>query len=426
MVARRSPPDNKVLLVSRPGLDVSKTLPGVTSVDFLYSEPGVFENDLFAVSGKQVFRNETLIGEIDGDGPVSMDSFSNISFIAAGQSLFSYNGTTILPVSTPDNSAITKVLIAAGRAVVIKNNSQRFYWSDVLDPIVGDLSFAEAENSPDRLLDMLYVGDTLLLFGEGTTEFWTLNADPDLPFVPIVGRVLPKGIRQLGAVTKINDTFAWVTNDNKVCVSSLSNSISDVDLETSISNSATVRLWTFFLDQTEFLCLSLDDETWVLNPYTEFAWSRFQTYGQNDWSFKCFSNDSFGGTGAGATFVWSSSYVDPDNSVLERRFRVWAPIESGQEILNSVLLNTNPGQTLNLTGDYSNPAIEMRTSRDGGETFSSFRTITVGAQGAYRRLVRWLSCGIFSYPGVMLEFRITDPVPFRVSSVIVNEPLGSF
>jgi hypothetical protein len=66
----------------------------------------------------------------------------------------------------------------------------------------------------------------------------------------------------------------------------------------------------------------------------------------------------------------------------------------------------------------------MRLSKDGGFTFSDWMPRSMGLQGAYRALMQWRSLGHFSYPGVVAEFRVTDPVPFRVAKVTMNEPYG--
>jgi hypothetical protein len=48
----------------------------------------------------------------------------------------------------------------------------------------------------------------------------------------------------------------------------------------------------------------------------------------------------------------------------------------------------------------------------------------LGAQGAYRQVPEWRALGMFDFPGLLGECRVTDPVPFRVSAIKVNDPAG--
>jgi hypothetical protein len=45
-------------------------------------------------------------------------------------------------------------------------------------------------------------------------------------------------------------------------------------------------------------------------------------------------------------------------------------------------------------------------------------------EGGYRTVPEWRALGMFDFPGALFEFRVTDPVPFRVSAVKVNDPAG--
>jgi hypothetical protein len=48
----------------------------------------------------------------------------------------------------------------------------------------------------------------------------------------------------------------------------------------------------------------------------------------------------------------------------------------------------------------------------------------LGATGEYRTVPTWRRLGQFDFPGALFEFRVTDPVDFRVSAVKANDPLG--
>jgi hypothetical protein len=48
----------------------------------------------------------------------------------------------------------------------------------------------------------------------------------------------------------------------------------------------------------------------------------------------------------------------------------------------------------------------------------------LGATGEYRTVPSWRRLGQFDFPGLLLEFRVSDPVPFRVSAVKANDFSG--
>lgn len=417
--AEQSEAEGKVVLQSRPGLQTYSTFSDVP-VRALYSEPGVFDGALFSVLGYYVFRNTSVVGEIDGQFPISIDSFGSNVFFAGGSHLWVYNGTTLETVDIPDNHQILRVVVGASRIIATVRGSQRFYWSDVLSTTIDALSFAEAENTPDNILDALFLGDTLILFGEASVEFWTINDDPDLPFTPLLGRAFPKGIKATGNVTKLGTSFAWVTNENKVCIGTPDNVISNRQIEVEIEESPSSSLWAFFIEGTEFLALRLYGKTWVYNTLSG-SWSVFSSYGINNWDACCYANNIFGSGTSGKLMTWSEEHVDEDIGTLERRFRVWAPLNGEYIKVNSLSVRANTGTTPFREGEYENPRLEMRMSKDGGRSWSLWEDRKLGKTGEYRTYVRWLSLGAFSYPGGMFEFRLTDPVPLRVTGVYVNE-----
>jgi hypothetical protein len=76
-----------------------------------------------------------------------------------------------------------------------------------------------------------------------------------------------------------------------------------------------------------------------------------------------------------------------------------------------------------LTGQGSDPTVEMRSSRDAGNTWSDYRP-ALGVRANIAPCPTWRRLGQFDFPGALFEFRVTDPVDFRVSAVKANDPLG--
>lgn len=407
-------------LQSRPGLANSGTTLGVGPVKSLFQIDGVLDGSLFALSANALYKDSTNLGTVDGTGYGRVTGFDTFVFVNQGKSIYGYDGTTFAAIATPDSFDVATMCVGSSRLIVIDKGTGRFYWSDVLDDNIQALSFATAENSPDKLKDCLFLGDTLILFGTETVEFWPVSTDATIPFQPMVGRVFPVGIKDTGCATLFGPTFAWVSNRNQVCVSDPDNIISFPGLEAKIENSTSVFLWKFRLEGVEFLALRLDNETWVFSQRSS-QWSQFESFGQTNWVPQCYGGGFFGSSVDGNLIVWTDDHQD-FGDILERRFRAGLPMDAGTMPLYSVLLRTNPGQTPFLTGTYANPTVEVRLSRDGGFTWTDYKSTSLGVSGAYRQRAQFLGLGYFSYPGLLMEFRVTDPVPFRVSNVLANEP----
>jgi hypothetical protein len=72
-------------------------------------------------------------------------------------------------------------------------------------------------------------------------------------------------------------------------------------------------------------------------------------------------------------------------------------------------------------GQGSNPLVDVRFSRDGGNVFGPWRSASLGLAGDYGKRVKFNRCGQFKGPGMIGELRTSDPIPRRVSGMYVNE-----
>lgn len=411
-----------VVLQSRKGLDDRSANMGAGPVDCLFQRDGVLSGVLFGVSANTLYQATTSRGAVTGAGPWSIAGFELALFAAGGSTMYYWNGTTLAAVAFPDSANVSKVIAGASRVIAIRADTQKFYWSDALDVDIDALDFATAESQPDRVRDLLFIDDTLIVFGAETVEFWPNTGDATLPFQPLEGRVFEKGIRATGCATALGTSFAWVTDQNEVCLGDADNVISTPGLEEEIIASAACRLWTFRIAAQEFLALRIDSGTFVYGAKNKL-WSEMQTYGLANWQAQCFAMGVFGSATDGKTLAFGSDYTD-NGTVLERRFRGGFPLNSSGLTVNNITVRTNPGNTPYLTGEYSDPRIEMRLSRDAGKTWGAWKVRTTGTQGEYRQKVRWAALGMASQPGLLAEWRVTDPVPARISDVLINEPLG--
>lgn len=425
--------ESGVVLQSRPGLEEDREL-GSGPIRALYRADGVLAGDLVTVSASGVYRGNTLLGSIDGAGPVSFAADEDEIVINAGAGLYRSTGTGLLPVVVPDNAYFVKLVDTAGYFIGLRAGTQQFYFSGVLDGSSwGALDFASTENEPDPGRDAVVVNDTIAFLGSQTVEFWAKTGDADAPFAPIEGRVYQKGVIATGCACKFDNTFAWIGNNRIVyTAANVPERISDAGIEERLAYGTSFALFSFFFEGHEFLAvrvesvITADHErgTWLYDAQTR-QWCEWQSYGRPNWRAQCATQDGelFGDDETGTIWRFGSGFVDA-GGVLERRFRAGHAVTGGSFSVNNVRLTTNVGETAELTGDYADPVVEMRVSYDGGRTWEDWDATELGVQADYRARCEWRALGMFDDPGLLAEFRTTDPVPFRISGVHVNEPSG--
>lgn len=417
MYAENAPTEEGgVVLQSRYGF-VAAGITVAGNVVQVFSKDGVFSSDLFSVSGGNLYRGATSLGTVAGSGAVSICGNEIGVFATAGTVIRHYDGTTLANVAFPDGADVIKVLIAASRLVAIRKDTGQFYFSPVLEATIDALDFATAENSPDRLLDAVFVDDILVLFGKETVEFWPNTGDSEAPFTPLEGRVIEKGIKATSCAVVFDSDIAWIANDGTVRKGQGGQIISDHGLEEKIGDSTDWRLWTYQEEGHEMLAVRVDGGTWVFSNRNGL-WSELQTYGESNILVQCYANGYFGSTDG--LKQASTAYLDGSN-IVERRFRAGFPLNGGAAPVHSLRIRTNPGNTSFLTGDYVSPRVEARISRNAGKTWGNWRAADLGRQGDYNQTVEWRGWGTVKSPGALFEFRVTDPVPFAVSGVFVNE-----
>lgn len=423
MFAEKAASEGRVVLQSRPGLSEYDDV-GDGPINGLFQRDGVLSDALCAVSGPDLYVGPTNMGEIGGGGFVSFAGDEQELTISAGGAVYQTDGVTMAAMDFAYNAV--RLLDLAGYNIAIREATGRFYWRLWGVNTWDALDYATAENEPDRLLDGLAIDDYLVLFGTETVEFWPKTGDSELPFAPTQGRVFEKGIRATGCCAAFDNTAAWVTSKKQgslVCrAGNVPQVISNPGVEELIANSETCRVDSLFFEGHEFLRIRLDTTTRLYDAQTG-EWNEWASWGRDNFcGLTVIDGPYFGDDTDGRVWAFNAVHTD-DDGVLERRFRAGAALDSAT-IIDNLRLTVNVGQTPNLEGDYADPMAEMRTSDDAAQSWSDWESTELGVQGAYRQRTEWRRLGMFDDPGVVIEFRVTDPVPFRVSRVQINPPQG--
>lgn len=416
-----------VVLLNRPGLR-SEAIVGDGPIRGLFYQDGTLNDQLFAVSGSSLYGG-TALGTVSGTGPVSFAASASELIVASGGDLVRTDGVTASTVAFPDSAAVTATAYLGGYFVALRDGSQRFYWSALRDASSWDaLDYASAESSPDPLRDVVVVGDVMWLLGSATVEPWALSGDADLPFSRIEGRNYQRGVKAPGCATQLDNSLFWIGDDNRVYRSgAVPEGLSDPGIEERIAGSTHVSVFSYEQTGHKFFCVVLDTETLQYDASSK-EWDEVASYGQV--RFRPVSACQFHGVprlgdGIDGT-VWrlSSDAYDDEGAPLVKLFTAFQPISDGSFTLDVIHLDADYGSTPTLSGQAADPIVEVRTSRDGGRTWTEWRPAPLGKQGQYRARAVWRRFGTFDAPGGMFEFRCSDPVRFRVSAVRSNEAQG--
>ncbi|MDB5584313.1 MAG: phage stabilization protein [Bradyrhizobium sp.] len=422
-----------ITLLSRPGLGTLATN-GSGPINGIFSNRGTLSGDDFSVSSSTLYRGTVSKGTVTGSGPTGFAGSATEILIARGSSLYNYNGTNLIAVTFPDSATVRAVCFIGSTFVAVRGDGAfpgRFYWSDVLDGRTWDaLNYATAEREPDDLLDIAALNDKIILYGQSTIEVWADTGDASLRFSRIEGiGSQSKGIIATGCQCSADNTQFHVGSDAVVYrMAGVFTRISDHWLETKIAASTAVKMFTFRYQGHEFVCVRLDSNTYAFDCVTQ-EWCEFQTNGGN-WIAQCAAMKGtvayFGHSSTGTIMGWSG-WADL-SAALTREFTAATQLDQPVSV-NNLWLWVDSGASTVLSGQGSAPVMEMASSRDAGNNWTDFDdasigNASVGGAGQYRVIPQWRRVGQFDQPGMMFRFRVSDPVPIRISSVKFNEPLG--
>lgn len=417
-------------LLSRPPLVASFTW-GSGPTHGVFQRPGLFNGDRFTISGSTVFREGASIGTIDGAGPAWWAAGNGELCFGRGQSAYSYNGTNVQAIAFPDGAQVRSGNWMARRFIFVRRDSGRFYWSALDDARTIDaLNFATAESEPDDLYDIRKMGDVFVMLGAHSTESWVLTGDPDLPWSRVVQRTYLRGVRDTGCAEEVESTVYLISSDGMIClIQDAMTRISDSALEEKIRTSATAATYSFQYEGKPLFCVRLDAGTYVLDLTMGNQPVVFSTQGRAQWAPKCAINIGaevlFGDDASGTVWVFDeTSTTDSGNDQHQRIFSAGIPLNSQPQTVSNVVVTGNNGSAIVETGQAASPILEMRTSRDGGRSFTIWRASGWGAMGEYKRRARYGPCGMFGPPGFLAEFRMSACAPLRVDSVRANEILA--
>lgn len=331
-----------------------------------------------------------------------------------------------------DQSAFTSVATIGQRGILTYGS--RFCFTDVLAMnSTSALSYYTAESSSDALVAARVVGEILYLFGTKTIEAWAQTGDADDPFSLQPGMTQQVGCACRDGIVRADNTLLFV--DEAYNVRRLGSGASAIVSEPWVADllagaGASDIVGFTYQDRGHIFVGWRTSDGCVFYDVLTQLWHTRGTLNSDTWRYTDMvtaADRVFVADGTGQFDELSRDYnsesmanVSTMGTEIRREFTSFLPSQSGRMAIKTVKLEIAHGVGL-ATGQGSDPLVEMRQSKDGGNTWTSWRSRKIGAQGVYDQRTIWRRRGRAKDQGIVFHFRKSDPVKTAFLGVIVNE-----
>lgn len=428
-----------VMGTTRPGLDATYSL-GAGPVLRMNQIPGVFNGDLFTISGGNLYRNSSSISAVPYGNNPRMAAANGQLAIVVGGALYAYQGSTLTLIQFFDDGvsrlpSFSSVVVLYNIFVFSVAGSTQFFFSKVGDATtINAANFGNAQTEPSPIIEMQVLAEEIYFCKAKAIEIWDFTGSLTAPFAESQGRTFAKGCASQGAVvTNVDNTLVWVADDFSVYRSSnipIKISTNYIDDRIRACGQLGVAASLAFYLGVEghalyILNLPTINESYAWDASTK-EWARWGSEIPNSTDPGLFigacaagqaSSDIFVGSyNSGEVYTLDSSTYSDAGQAIKTVASGAILLEDGNTRCNNVALQCVRGGGTNI----DNPVVEMRFSDDGGRTWSSWLQSHLGFAGGYTYKAVWRYLGAMNQPGRYFEFSVSDSVPFTIESATYN------
>jgi len=389
-------------------------------------------NRCFVVIGTELYELDsagdgTLKGTILGTGPVIItENADQIGIVTGTTAYYIPKSTYVLAtISDGDFPQDARSLSFLDQFGIFEIPTTVGAWGitalndfNTVDPS----DVARAESDPDFLRAVFSDIRRLYLFGRDTIEVWYNAGAADFPFLPLNNIVYPSGLGATYSITKFDNRIVWLDRDGVVQVlnEDVPQRISTHAVEDVIASSDIVDATGYSYKQKghEFYVLQLSNvtapgvsSTWVYDSTTQL-WHERESFGLGRWRangyIKAFGKHLVGDHASGKIYELTRGAQEEDGNTMIALLTSPEIESDGAEILVNrleLLFKVGVGK---VTGQGVNPLVMLRTSNDGGNTFSNQRFEPLGKIGEYKTKVIYEEVGVGD--SWVYELSISDPV----------------
>jgi len=412
------------------------------------------DNELLVVAGRQLYRlsaaggTAQLVGGIPADGIVTMAanraSPRNVAIVAGGAYYLYDEGGTVTEGNDADlPSPVAVTSISGYLAFIIEDG--RFFIAGPDDTNVGLLDFASAEASADRNVMVGKRGRELVIFGAGSTEFWSETGTGDFPFGRVqvidVGCYAPASVANvlvLRSAVAATDTLMWVASDSGGAYAgvvlldgyaALPVSTPEIDaLIRAEANPDDIRGYSWTEDGHSFYALTGTGWTKVYDTKAG-RWHDRETASLGRWRPSAHASFArlhlFGDADSGTVYVSTPETAEdageriryeivlPTIHMFPKRFKV-----------NALHVDAVTGVGLNTSDSDADPVLMIEVSRDAGASWGPARMASLGRMAQRQVRIKERTFGNFDHNGMTLRLSCTAKVARAIQGAAIEaEPL---
>lgn len=427
--AEKEPPDAKtqVAVFGAPGL-TNFTTCGTGPVRGMKVMAGV----LYVLSGALLYSvtsagvSTVVGGSVSGNSPVCMIENGTQLLILNGVNGYIYTVVSGFQVINDANfHASTSGVFFDNYFVMTWDGTNKYFISNSLDGTTySGTDFASAEVSPDYVVAIVNQQESLLIFGQNTTETWYDAGTVNFPFQRVDGGTVERGcaaaltpVKEDNSVFYLGDDLVYYRLDGTIPRRVSTHATEDAWQNYSRVSDAFSFSYTFEGHKFVVVHFPTANATWVYD-ISIGLWHERESWDSNNNSFGCWRGNctahTYNKVLIGDKYSGQVGYLD--NTVATEfgntmRVLMVAPqIHSDRKrmFFNRFELDIETGVG-NTVDPGSNPQVMLDWSDDGGRTFSAPQMWqSMGKIGQYRHRLRWLRLG--QSRTRMFRVQIADPV----------------
>ena len=391
-----------------------KQTPGLTSFATVTGAPRgarVMGDWLYVVQGAYLYRVnsggvETQLGAIAGTNRVSMANNGRYMVVVNGTEGYYYDSTDAVfaQITDADFLAADVVEYIDGYFIFHATDSDNAFISSLNDPTTYDATDIQAKGgSSDLMVGLIAINGGIVIFGATHSYYWRNTGNVDFPFENIDGAEMQRGCPSAQTLAGIDNSVIFLGDDLVVywIEGYVPKRISNNALEEFISGLTEAQIaaaYGFAYTQSGqyYYALTVGGRTWVYNRTQSLViqQSLWHERSSNDgiWRAQTYAY-AFGKHLVGDDdTIWeldADAYLEGTDSI--RRTRRLAPLWAEDEVFSvgklRLMVRVGTG-TLTVA-----PLIDLRTSTDGGYTWTDPRSRSMGLLGDYSKTVIWRRLG---------------------------------
>lgn len=434
----------RAILMRSPGTK-DWTTAGTGSIRGMYQAEIEFSTGrldrLYVVSGRELYSVDgdgtaTLLGDIGTPNNIDFAHNTDSLVVVNEPDAYYYDGTTFAQITDGDFTSR-----GAGNVEFLENfllfrepNSNRFFGAELGSVTDFDsLDFASADSNPDNLLGMISDQRNLVCFGKKTTELYTNTGASGFPFERIINATIQVGLAGENLYDRAFDVVYFIADD--LTVRRLDGNqpvrVSTHYIEQLLENTFTLssgRTFSYWYEGHFFIGFTFTEGTIVYDAVSQ-EWHERESYNFDNWRFgyaQRFNNKWLVGDYESNEIVeldvltFDEAVNDPEmaSNVLRMEWTYQPVFAQGIRAFHDrleVRFEAGVGLT---TGQGSDPKIMMDYSDDGGKTWKSLPTRTLGKKGEYKDRAVWHNLG--SSRQRVYRGSVSDPVAVYIGATLLE------